>query len=436
MIRSSLLVLLVMPWVFLASSISQADEIVIQNNDSEASFFYSLRDRPDAAWSRTYEIAPGERQSHAASSRVRISYLANVALYAWLDTRKTYRIDDVSRGQLRVVTQVRRPVLPVETLDPENEASVGRHHLDLPGRPATATAENPARAATDSKLQPNGTRSIPNPSPVPVGDDRQSEESAGLPYDATVRIVTVRAIADNTYRGAFPEWRDRMRRIVAGASDYYEREYAIRLVLKQTSAWKYDGVADDLESRWSRLIEQPTTEVDLVVAAVGYGDYSRIAGESAYTGQLGRAAFFGQHLMLADRKDYHENRAKTVLVHELAHVFGAFHVADRKLIMFPGYMQLPINEIIAGTVPFGGTIDQVFAMTREFDFRTGVNSLSPTTQRRIQALYRLHGLPQETRQTDPITEGYKYLQRRAEIVAEQMSERAETSHGVFDGLPK
>ncbi|MDP7305788.1 MAG: hypothetical protein QGG09_21930, partial [Pirellulaceae bacterium] len=129
-------------------------------------------------------------------------------------------------------------------------------------------------------------------------------------------------------------------------------------------------------------------------------------------------------------------RAKTILLHELGHIFGAFHVADQNLMMYPGYLQLPTDEIIAGTVPFGDTIDQIFAMTKEFDFRTGVNSLSPVTQRRIQSLYRLHGLPQESRQTDPITDGYKYLERRAQIVAEQMAERAETSRGVFDGLPE
>ncbi|HJN12898.1 MAG TPA: M12 family metallo-peptidase [Pirellulaceae bacterium] len=414
---------------------SRADDVVIENRDKRM-FYYSLRDSADVAWSKTHEIAPGEKQTHATSNRVRISYLTDVAHYAWLEARKTYRIDNVAQGRLRAVTQVRRPALPDATTNIDDETPAPRDDSASPAPPATATAAEPDRAATVSQPKPTRTPSIAAPTLDPAGNDARTEESFEALFDVTNRVVTVRAIADNTYRDAFPEWRERIRRIVASASEYYRREYSIRLVLTETSAWKYDGVAVDLKSRWARLLEQSPNEVDLIVALVGYGDYSSVNGEAAFTGQLGRAAFFGQHLMVADRNDYHENRAKTILLHELGHIFGAFHVADQNLMMYPGYLQLPTDEIIAGTVPFGDTIDQIFAMTKEFDFRTGVNSLSPVTQRRIQSLYRLHGLPQESRQTDPITDGYKYLERRAQIVAEQMAERAETSRGVFDGLPE
>ncbi len=432
--RSYLLWLLVLICATHASRISHADDIVIENLDRRATFYYSLRENSDVLWSKTHEIAPGQRRSHATATRLRISYLSNVAHYAWLDTRKTYQIDDVAVGRLRVVTEVRRPVLPDETRNIETVAPAIREKPESPAPRSAANDTAPDRVPSTSQPKSTRTRSTPLSQPLETGNKATVEESLDALFDVANRVVTVRAIADDRFRDTFPEWRERMRRIIDGASKYYEREYSIRLVLTQTSEWNYDGVAADLESRWSRLLEQPPSEVDLIVAFVGFGDYSSVAGEAAYTGQLGRAAFFGQHLMVADRKDYHENRAKTVLIHELGHVFGAFHVADQNLMMYPGYMQLPTEEIIAGTVSFGAIIDKVFGMTKEFDFRAGVNSLSSITQRRIQTLYRRHGLSQESRQTDPITEGYKYLQRRAKIVAEQMAARAETSRRVFDGL--
>lgn len=433
--RSYVLWLLVLICLSSSSRFSRADDVVIENHDKRV-FYYSLRGGADGAWSKTHEIAPGEKQSHATSNHVRISYLSDVAHFAWLDARKTYQIDDVAQGRLKTATLVQRPALPDETPNIDNEAPAARDDSEPPAPPVVATAAEPDRAATASQAEPARTPSIPAPTLEPAGNDAQTEESFEALFDVTNRVVTVRAIADNAYRGAFPDWRARIRRIIAGASECYRREYSIRLVLTETAAWKYDGLAADLESRWARFLEQPPNEVDLIVALVGYGDYSSVKGEAASTGQFGRAAFFGQHLMVADRKDYSENRAKTVLVHELGHIFGAFHVADQNLMMYPGYLQLPTDEIIAGTVPFGKTIDEVFTMTKEFDFRAGVNSLSPITQRRIQSLCRLHGLPRESHQTDPITEGYKYLERRAQIVAEQMAERAETSRGVFDGLPE
>lgn len=432
----------------------QADDVVIENH-GEQTFYYALRDADGATWSSTYEIAPGEKNTHVTSQRLRISYLTSAAQFEWLEPQKVYRIDNVAQGPLRTVTVVRRPSTPSASPDVASSAPTTGEAAELPAPSAdtasnatasSATASKEAAADKDAAADLAGESSASasgEPARTPadnaatsapaVNAGRGEEPFDGL-LDITNRVVTVRAIADTTYRNAFPEWRQRMRRIVEGASDYYRREYAIRLVLTETTAWEYEGVSDDLDARWARLLEQSPHEADLIVALVGYGDYSSVKGEAALTGQLGRAAFFGQHLMVADRKDYHENRAKTVLIHELGHVFGAFHVADQKLMMYPGYLQLPTDAIIAGTVPFGETIDEVLTMTKEFDFRQGVASLSPTTQHRIQLLYHQHGLQQESRQTDPVTEGYKYLERRAKIVAAQMAKRAEAARGAFDGL--
>lgn len=447
--RGYVVALVVLIGAVLAGESLRADEVVIENRGKQT-FYYSLRERDGEMWSRTYEVAAGEQRTHATSERLRISYLTSSAQFEWLEPRSTYRIDDVAEGRLRAVTVVRRPTTPAASPETANGAPATGQTAELPApaSPGPAATAAPDRAAEPAEAEfatpipsPAGEAPAPSPAaeapalPPAAGADRVDETFEGL-FDIANRIVTVRAIADNTYRAAIPEWRERAKRIVAGASEYYQREYAIRLVLTETKEWEYDGVSADLETRWAELLEQSPREIDLIVALVGYGDYSSVKGEAAYTGQLGRAAFFGQHLMVADRKDYHENRAKTVLIHELGHVFGAFHVADQNLMMYPGYLQLPTDDIIAGTVAFGEINDAVFAMTKGFDFRAGVNSLSLETQRKIQQLYRQHGLPQEARQTDPITAGYTYREQRAKIVAQQMAERARDARGAFDVLPE
>ncbi len=476
--RGDRLALLVMlPVIFLSNAL-QAENVVLENH-GKRTFYYSLRTSDGAAWSQAYQIGCGEKQIHPASARLRISYLSDKAHFEWLDVNKTYRINDVADGRLQAVTQVLRPELPAAAPDADtpatsNPPAATRTGGDAPqlSDPSTATFDStkatesqagdsttgneaaaPSRSrpstATSEAARPSeaGDGEVPNArggsrqpdvaapaSTLPSATVDQNDATFDGLFDITNRVVTVRAITDNTYRTAFPEWRERVRRTIAGASEYYQREYAIRLVVTETSEWDYDAVHDTLKSRWSRLLEKSPQDVDLIIALVGFGDYSSVEGEATFTGQLGRAAFFGQHLMVADRQDYHVNRAKTILIHELGHIFGAFHVADQDLMMYPGYLELPTEKIIEGTVPFGKTMDAVFAMTKGFVFRDGVESLSPRTQQRIQSLYRQHGLATESRRTDPITSGYEYLELRAKIVAEQMAKRATEARGVFEGL--
>jgi len=445
--RGFLFLLLTMIGTATFSTTLPADDVAIENL-SDRIFYYALRVEDGGAWSKTYEVPAGETQTHSVAKRVRISYLSDKAQFGWLEANQTYRISDAVGGQLRAVTEVRRPALPdvPDESTANNESHPSDAASDLTSNPGAATnADSTAMDLpspdettdnTASDVVPTaGDRPAPTarPAPSPANAEPAEESFDGL-FDISNRVVTVRVIADDTFRNSFPEWRARARSIVAGASQYYQREYSIRLVVTETSSWNYNAVHDDLDARWTTLLEESPHDVDLIIALVGYGDYSSVEGTATYTGQLGRAAFFGQHLLVADRQDYHENRAKTILIHELGHIFGAFHVSDQNLMMYPGYLQLPTDEIIAGTVAFGETIDGVFALTKEFVFRDGVNSLSRTTQRRIQSLYQLHGLASETRQTDPITSGYQYLEQRAQIIAKQMTRRAEESRGAFDDL--
>ena len=142
--RSYVLWLLVLIGLSNASRFSQADDVVIENH-AERVFYYSLRGGANVAWSKTHEIAPGEKRSHATSTRLRISYLSDVAHFAWLNARKTYRIDNVAEGRLKAVTQVQRPTLPDETPNIDKEAPAARDDSESPARQAAATSAEPDR---------------------------------------------------------------------------------------------------------------------------------------------------------------------------------------------------------------------------------------------------------------------------------------------------
>ncbi len=68
-------------------------------------------------------------------------------------------------------------------------------------------------------------------------------------------------------------------------------------------------------------------------------------------------------------------------------------------------------RLALGAVPidfqFGETVRQVILLSRDFDFRQGVQSLKPENARRIQELYRQYHHPNDPPGDDPIAKGYR-----------------------------
>ena len=537
--RTAWLYLCIGTQMLLVWQAGQAEEIRIRNA-GRVPFFFSLRERADAAWGDSLTIEPNTEQCLQVLRPQQISYLTDRVHFDWLKPGQRYQIVDARRGKLSLWVQAQRPELPEQAHADRSEPAV---------RPAVATDESgenqaapaiasttsparekgqpPARLADGESLGPNrlppnavrppetqpsttpSTTQPPAPQP-PVQQPPVQQPSAGRPFStqppmtqsprlfekpstresaglavpreelestlfprpapttatpqsslqsspldkvlapsltaaqpqdkhaepAEVRTVQVRVLVDDTYRQVVRDWRERVPRIVAGASGYFERQFRIRLVLAVIVPWEYKALVDAPADQWRHLLKQSTEGVDLVVAFAGYGDHFRLQPETLYTGQLGRAAFFGQHILIADQRDIHENRAKTTLIHELGHVFGAFHVADPQSIMTPQYADLPGEAIVAGRLPFGEPGASMIALTRDFHFPSGVESLAPETRQAIQAAYRQHGMAHEQTSADPITEGYRYLQERAESRAHQWQRKAQQARNDFLGEPR
>ncbi|MCU0872715.1 MAG: hypothetical protein MUE50_10265 [Pirellulaceae bacterium] len=340
-----------------------AAAIQIQNAGVE-SFQYSVRHEGESAWSQAFSLAPGQTRALSATRPVVISYWTDKPRFMTLQPGRAYRIQDVRRGELKQVTVVLRP---------------------------SPTSDSP----------------VPAPPPKTAAGHPETLGSAAAPKTgprvaAAVRIVRVRALADATYRRVVDDWNQRIRLIVTAASDYFEANFQIRFDLVGIQPWEYRGVARHPESRLKALLAVPPEEADLLIGFIGFGEYYT-SGEITYiTGLLGMGMPFGQHVMVSGSDHFHLNRDKVVLIHELAHVFGAFHVDNRRSLMYPMHSGVPTEILTEGKFELEPPLREVVMAARNLDFQRGVDSLDPAARRRIQTLARQYRLPREARAPTPI----------------------------------
>jgi TonB family protein len=187
-----------------------------------------------------------------------------------------------------------------------------------------------------------------------------------------VRIVTVRAVADEMYR-AQPGWDAMLRRTIQTVSDIYERQFQIRLVIHDVVPWTIGpGVPI------SRILSRVRAEV-----SIGPADVLVVfAAERCETLRYGVAYLFGRYALVQtgciDTAVLSNTVPEGVLSHELAHLFGAFHPAAGRsdTVMVGG----PADR-------FDGQTTRVIQLMRGFDFTRGVLGVDPETRRAWSAIY-------------------------------------------------
>jgi len=351
---------------------AQAGGETIQiENAGAGEFHYSFRRAEDRVWSTTFELAPQQTHVLTATGPVVVSYWTDKPRFATLQPGRTYRIADVRRGELVPVTTVLKPS--------------GERTATPRGEPSAAVATGAAKSSPAA------------PETTPADDG------------AEVRTVRVRAIADGTYRRVVDNWRQRIQDAVSGASEFFESNFGIRFVVVDIQPWEYRGLTHDVNARMKSLLAIPPQDADLIVAFIGFGEYWKADAEAYFTGQLGRGMPFGQHVMVSGDDHYHPNRDKFVLIHELAHVFGAFHVSNHRSLMYPNFHGVPAELVIEGKFELEPALREVIMAARHFDFQRGADSLPPETRRRIEALCREHRHPRESRA--PTLIAYSYVLR-------------------------
>jgi hypothetical protein len=224
----------------------------------------------------------------------------------------------------------------------------------------------------------------------------RANRNAGL----KLRRLTVLAVADETYREQYADWRDRIAEITATASHYYEDAVSIRLELVDCQPWNYRATPrEDVGKTARKLLRVESADAELVIGWLGVIQ-SRPGGPSNEY-DLGWFAPFGRHMCIVDDERRQLPGATLLLLRALARTFGAFCVIDKTSMMRLALEAVPID------FQFGETVRQVILLSRDFDFRLGVVSLKPENARRIRELYRQYHHPNDPPGDDPITNGYR-----------------------------
>jgi len=176
--------------------------------------------------------------------------------------------------------------------------------------------------------------------------------SCALLQDAPLRVVRVKALADPSFRARNPHWDKELRGLIEAASDYFEREFDIRLVTQSAEAWPERERIPSTAGLLVKLKRDfPAAKnggaFDLIVAftAEGTSRYlpegrprvDRIGDCRQGLGSYVVTTVSEPFLYSGERSDLEYDLA--VLIHELGHIFGAEHVRDGTSIMRENFDQ-------------------------------------------------------------------------------------------------
>ena len=160
------------------------------------------------------------------------------------------------------------------------------------------------------------------------------------------RVVRVKAFADPAMRQRNPGWENEVRGLVEAASDYYEREFDIRLVTQSAAAWP---TTQRIASTVDLLIQlkrdfplaRKEPDHDLIIAFTSEPVSRYIPAGRPRVDRIGNCREGLSYYAVIPVRDVFRYRGVSgeitydtvALIHELGHVFGAEHVTDTLSIM-------------------------------------------------------------------------------------------------------
>ncbi len=166
---------------------------------------------------------------------------------------------------------------------------------------------------------------------------------------APQRVVRVKALADPRLREGNARWAEEVRGLIEAASDYFEREFGVRLLTRKVAAWPVTDRITSTPSLMSRLkAEVPLRDADgsydLIVAFTGervniyFGGRARVDRIGNCREGLGNYLVSSVSAPFRYRGPHAEPELDVVaLIHELGHIFGAEHVQDSGSIMHENF---------------------------------------------------------------------------------------------------
>jgi len=249
---------------------------------------------------------------------------------------------------------------------------------------------------------------------VIAGQSAIAAEATSRESKRNVREVKVMVVAGLEYRLYYQDWQDRARGIITGASRHTEAQLGLKFVATEFRNWEYTGGRSPKSP--DETIEQLTRfkpgKCDLVVALT----LVAFPGPEAGSEIRGFTQYFSQYVVVPDQ--WVVVGAQTRLVHELCHVFGAFHEANPDSVMRPSYQGTPRQ------FEFSQSTREIVSLTKDLDLSRGVEGLAPEAARRIRELYRVAHHPREAVTEDPVSRAFEAAARRAEKFGDAATAKA------------
>lgn len=197
-----------------------------------------------------------------------------------------------------------------------------------------------------------------------------------LRADDWSRTITLKIASDSAHRKR-PDWMSEIQKTVGEVSAIWERQFGIR--------WKVVGFADweppmdDSSLNTYKLLAHLRSNIPLDKADVVVGIF-----EGKCLDQYsGASSFFGASAIVSTgclRKGDPRNTVDRVLSHELAHLFGAFHVRPH------------IRSVMSGDGPdiFDPQTREMILLMRDREFKKvaeAIPDLTPDKQAAINAIF-------------------------------------------------
>ena len=213
-----------------------------------------------------------------------------------------------------------------------------------------------------------------------------------LNADQGVRTITLKIAADSRFRDR-PGWEGEIRNSVEVVSKAWESQFGIRWIVVGFVAW--EPPVDDKFLNSGKLFGHLKSTIPLAEADVVLGVFEDRCLD--HLGGLGD--FFGATALVMTgclRQPESRNTIEMVISHELAHLFGAFHVRPH------------IRSVMSGDGPdiFDPQTSRIIRLMRERAFSKGVNSIhamDASTQAAVSEIY-LEGHVRSAR--NPISAAY------------------------------
>ena len=171
-----------------------------------------------------------------------------------------------------------------------------------------------------------------------------------LGSDTPQRVVRVKVLADVPFRARNRNWAEEARGIVEAASDYYEREFDIRIMTQSVSPWPVTQRVDSTPALLSMLqkqfpIQSNDGNYDLIVSFTAENTSRYLTAGRPRVDRIGNCVQgLSNYVVVPVGKVFRYQSASAepefsviALIHELGHVFGAEHVEDTASLMHESF---------------------------------------------------------------------------------------------------